>query len=568
MNLKEKVLLLLIVVLGLCFRIYGINFDQTCCQHPDERAIVMFTLPLEFPKDFEEFLSPQSPLNPRFFAYGNLPLYLLKGVSIIVGMYNPTFSTYGQMNLVGRSISVLAELATMVIIFLLARNIANSRVGLLSSFMYSISVLPIQYSHFFTSDILLTLFTTLTLFLAVKFYQKPSVKTALFLGVSFGLSLTTKISAMPLIASISFAIAADFLLIFVRTPHKLKVWLPHVPIFLKRLITEGVVIVIATLFTFMITQPYAIIDFSEFIKQNLQQFQMTHNAYVFPYTLQYVGKTPYIYEMGNLFFWGLGPIIAALSISGLILFVRRIKHSPPDKRSKMLIVVTFFIVYFAVVGNFAVGFMRYLLPVYPILAIFAAMSLHQIFKTIERTKLHFLNLVLKLAVLLFIFLWPLSFTSIYARANTRIEATEWINKNIPTGSIITTEHWDDRLPLKDSGNYNFIELNLYDQPDDEVKWKALSSKITQAEYLILASNRLYKPLQKLGECGKYKVCYPKTKDYYDKLFSGKLGFIKVAEFSSYPTVPFINLKINDEVADESFSVYDHPKVIIFKRDRL
>jgi len=87
-----------------------------------------------------------------------------------------------------------------------------------------------------------------------------------------------------------------------------------------------------------------------------------------------------------------------------------------------------------------------------------------------------------------------------------------------------------------------------------------------ADYLILASNRLYVPLQKLADCEKYKKCYPKTAQFYTDLFSGEVGFSQVAEFESYPGFKFLNLWFSDQSADESFTVYDHPKVIIFGRD--
>ena len=87
--------------------------------------------------------------------------------------------------------------------------------------------------------------------------------------------------------------------------------------------------------------------------------------------------------------------------------------------------------------------------------------------------------------------------------------------------------------------------------------------------------------------------YPITYKYYEKLFDGSLGFEKMAEFSSRPNIhlPFIKICLTpplarygivayktqecklpgisfvDDYADEMFTVYDHPKVIIFKKVR-
>lgn len=553
--MKTKIILFLIILLGVAFRVYGINFDETCCQHPDERAIVMFALPLEFPTN----------LNPHFFAYGSFPLYLLKGVSVAAGLTNPKLAEYGQINLVGRGISVVAEIITMFLIFMIARLLFSARAGLLSSFIYALSVLPVQYSHFFTSDTLLTMFTTLTLFMILRFFQHPGIKNATFVGISFGLSLATKISAAPLLIAISASLAVDFIFIFLKSPHKIKAWLPHIPAFVKKLITEGVVILVLTLAVFTFAQPYAIIDFSEFTKQNLLQSQMTHNPYIFPYTMQYVTKIPYVYESVNIFRFGLGPFASILSLGGFLLILKNFIKMQTSKKSEIVILLTFFFLYAAVVGNFAVGFMRYLLPIYPIFAILAGFFLNSILDRIKIMENKVIRTGVNLVILLLIIIWPISFISVYSRTNTRIEASDWIRKNIPKGSTLAVEHWDDRLPMTDSSGYDFAELALYEQPDNENKWNIVAGQLSQSDYIIIASNRLYVPLQKLDDCQKFIKCYPLTSRYYKDLFSEKLGFEKIKEFSSYPTVPVLGWKIIDDAADESFTVYDHPKILIFKK---
>jgi len=48
------------------------------------------------------------------------------------------------------------------------------------------------------------------------------------------------------------------------------------------------------------------------------------------------------------------------------------------------------------------------------------------------------------------------------------------------------------------------------------------------------------------------------------MFKGSLGFDLVATFEDYPTIG--PLVINDQNSEESFTFYDHPKVLIFKKD--
>jgi hypothetical protein len=292
---------------------------------------------------------------------------------------------------------------------------------------------------------------------------------------------------------------------------------------------------------------------------------MTHSIYIFPYTLQYVGKIPYLYELKNIFLWGLGPFISIFAFLGLIKIIYTFKQFPNSKKAEITILLLFFVLYFGVVGKFAVGWMRYMLPLYPLLALFAGSFLVFLFSLIK-SKPYFIQILIKSVILIMILVWPLSFISIYGKQNTRLEASDWIRSNIQVGSTLAVEHWDDRLPMQDSVGYNFQELALYEHPDSQIKWDNIRNQLSNSDYIIIASNRLYVPLQKLDDCQKFEKCYPRTSEYYKSLFSEKLGFKKIKEFSSYPTIPIFGWEINDDAADESFTVYDHPKIIIFKKE--
>ncbi|HUQ85579.1 MAG TPA: glycosyltransferase family 39 protein [Candidatus Limnocylindrales bacterium] len=561
---KDKLILVLILLLAATFRFYNINWDSGHQLHPDERAILMAVDKLKFPNNVNYFLSPQSSWNPKFFAYGSFPMYLLRVTGDSLSVLDPTLSHYPSLHLVGRVLSALADLFSVFLIYKIARKLFNTPSGLLAAFFYTISVLPIQLSHFFAVDTLLTCFTLATLYSLLRFYEKPSLTRSLMVGFLFGLALATKISAVVLILSIGLTLTADFLLIFMKSPHKIKHWLPLMPASIKRILTHGVAIVLVTFLTFAFFEPYALIDFQSFWSQTLQQSELTKNPFYFPYTLQYVGKIPYIYELKNVFFWGLGPVLGTLAFSGLIYFTFLIfKKERNSQFAKEFIIFVFFLSYLIVVGRFSVGFMRYMLPLYPLLALFAALLVYRIIVSIQSKNT---RIVVGYLFLVISVIWPLTFLNIYTRNNTRVDATFWIRQNIPVGKVIAIEHWDDGLPLAIQSNYQMLTLNLYD-PDTEMKWAQINTQLQQADYVIIASNRLYTPLLKLTDCRSLPInsCFPMTATYYKNLFAGNSPFQKVAEFTNYPNIPIFNIPINDESADESFTVYDHPKVMIFKK---
>ena len=586
-KISYKIILFFIIILALFFRLYGLNWDQGQHLHPDERMLVMVTGKIQFPATLSEFFSAESPLNPKFFPYGSFPIYLLKIFSSITAFVfqNPLLSTYSSINLTGRVLSALFDIGTVILLFKLGRKIFSPAIGVLASAFYAFCAFPIQLSHFFAVDTFLTFFVCLTLYRLIIFYEKPSLKNSFLVGIPFGFALATKVSATVLIASVGTSIAMGLILvigrrmrlffkdkkIFYSTEKKIVIFknkLYRLAKFILVNVKYLTVILFITIITFIILEPYAIIDFSTFWRQTKEQQAMTKNAYVFPYTLQYVGTTPYLYHLKNMIFWGAGiPLGLTSVISVVYLIFYLLKEFPKpgneEQEAKILILFSFFFAYFLVVGCFAVKFMRYLSPLYPIFFLFSAWFLSTLFRRSKK------RLVLSALFILFsTVLWSTAFLSIYSRPNTRTAASEWINKNIPAGSSLALEHWDDGLPTFGGEKYHLLEMPMYENDSSTLKWEKVNSNLKKANYIILASNRLYVPLQKLADCQKYKVCYPKTAQYYRDLFSGKLGFQKVAEFSSYPKLKIRNLKleINDSSADESFTVYDHPKVIIFKKN--
>ena len=130
--------------------------------------------------------------------------------------------------------------------------------------------------------------------------------------------------------------------------------------------------------------------------------------------------------------------------------------------------------------------MRYLLPIYPTMALMAAYGLVWLLDWSRRAaprirapkRLLRFPIVLAgrwvrlaaVAVVLIVVLgtafWAIAFTRIYTRPMTRIAASRWIYDNIPSGSAVSFEMWDDPLPLNIDGHiggyeYNHIQMDLY-----------------------------------------------------------------------------------------------------------
>ena len=133
---------------------------------------------------------------------------------------------------------------------------------------------------------------------------------------------------------------------------------------------------------------------------------------------------------------------------------------------------------------------------------------------------------------------------------------------ISGAQLVNESSWDDGLPLRIDGydGYGGIyvghNLELY-WNDNESKRNHIIKTLDVGDYVVISSNRQYDSITRLPRR------YPLTIAYYNALFSGELGYEMVAEFASHPNVG--SWIMPDQQAEEPFTVYDHPKVYIFKK---
>jgi hypothetical protein len=556
--LKTKIVLILIMVLAACFRLYGLDWDQGQHLHPDERFLTMVAATIKIPSNLKEYLNPQiSSMNPynvgyNFFVYGTFPLNLTKVVGVLTGN-----NEYGNIHFVGRILSAFFDIGVVFLVFKIGQKIHNEKVGLLTALLYSIMVLPIQLSHFFAVDTFLNFFIVLSFYFLIKTLDaKYLILNTTFLGVSFGLALACKISALYFLPIIGLG----FIFLFFK--HKN----------LKSFIVHGSLFLVLALITFRLAQPSAFLDTSYLIwkpnpkfTSNLKELRTWGNFDSwFPPDVYWMSRQSIFFPLKNLIFWGVGlPIGITTIVSFVFLFFRLLRKTSEYKFTNFLILI-WAVGLFVYQGLQFAKNMRYFLPIYPFLALISANFLSQAFLKLQQ-KLSF-SRYFSFALIFIYLIYPLSFMSIYAHKNTRVIASEWIYQNITPGSTIACEHWDDCLPVNlpdaNPGDYLFTEgIPLYNQESPE-KWEKVNNILQSSDYIVLSSSRLH------GSIPLFPKRYPKTKKYYEQLFDGSLGFEIVTEFSSRPCFPPTGKPwfcFNDDQAEETFTVYDHPKVTIFKK---
>ncbi len=97
---------------------------------------------------------------------------------------------------------------------------------------------------------------------------------------------------------------------------------------------------------------------------------------------------------------------------------------------------------------------------------------------------------------------------------------------------------------------------MYEE-DNAGKYEIIRQNMREGDYYVLATKRLYGALPHLPER------YPMSTRFYELLFAEQLGYELVGDFTTYPSL--FGIEINDQNADESFWVYDHPRTLIYKK---
>jgi 4-amino-4-deoxy-L-arabinose transferase-like glycosyltransferase len=576
-SFRKKMLLLLILLLGSGLRLYGVNWDDSHHLHPDERFMVLTVLNISWPDSFAGYFnietSPLSPYNNehhRSYIYGTFPLFLTKGVATLCKMH-----TYGTAHLVGRTLSALFDLGSLLLVYLIATRLFSVRAGILSSALYAVTVMHIQQSHFFTVDTFLVFWIAVTFLLLVIFLEKNQHRALLLsslIGAGFGCALACKASAFLFMVIILSALVIKAALTYRR-----GAWYQTA----LSLAGNTLVFVLFSYCTYRLIQPYAFASSNWFDLTPQPYFwnvleaqrQAIAGKAMFPSQWQWVNTAPVFFPLKNILLWGLGLPLGCAALLGMGLFLAssiqmlaRRKRVPRMEAvsAPALLALIWIVIAFAYGGTPFVKSMRYLLPAAPFLLLFAAYACEAFL-----TRFHGLSRAVSIIVFGLTALWALAYVTIYARDTTRVAASQWIYRNVPEGSVLANEAWDDPLPLRLADDFfkqeqmeyrpfeSFL-MHVYN-PDSGEKVKNLCDDLGRADYLILSSPRAR------ATVGRLPVYFPVMTRYYNMLESGGLGFDEVYAGTSYPRL--FGREINDSAAEESFWVYDHPPVRIYRKAR-
>ena len=588
-----SLLLFLIVCFSLLLRLNGINWDGGNFFHPDERSILMrvdcmYRVLAELPgylsclkespgqhsgiPSLIIFLDPvKSPLNPHWFPLGGFILYLL--LAIRVGLSPFITIDLESLSIMGRLLGSLADTGSVILIFILAKYLFGKNWGLLAATLLGLSVIHVQLAHFYRPEPFLVLFLLASFWQIFALANNLRYRNTLLLGGFIGLAFATKITVLPILLPVFMLYIYHYInskstqIGFTRNKNQ----------GLKDIICHGGIFFGVTASIFVLWNPYAVLSFGEFLDWLSREGEIVRTAGLVPYTTQYLGTSPFLYQIRQVTIWGLGLPLGILCWIGIVVAIIRNIEKPKLLQILMLL---WFIPFFLIIGFFETKFLRYMFPLIPFLILFGVGFMRDSYYWLRGKSFNKVVVIggIFICVLVPAIAYSLSFQAIYRTSHPAVQASEWINRNVSHGTVIITDnHWDEGIP--NLAQYDVRQFPAYEQ-DSLEKIEKLSTDLSQAQHLFFYSNRTY------GSIMKAQERYPLTSNYYQLLMDGHLGYKLTEAFTAYPEL--MNLVIVNDTftsaglsfpegsvgvqgkhqlnlgfADENVTNYDHPLVMIF-----
>lgn len=436
--------------------IFGQGFPY--CFYPDETNAIQRALRF----------GAEHTANPGWFNKPALAYYLwfaAYGCFYVVGRLFGTFGSPEQFGIwafdrvapfliIGRLVSTIFGVATVWLTYLLGKSLKDRVLGLVAALALTLTYAHVVTGQWVKEDVPCGFFHTAATLLLVSAIRKARVKDTIWAGILGGLGMATKYYSVALFLPAAFA-------------HLLPV--PSVGGRMRRRIALAALFVVAFGAGFFIGSPYNFLvpDFwQQHVKPAIWRIEkLISTGGVFgAISLAQAPRTQFV-DTGGLSFldasWalveslympeGLGLVFFVLAaLGGVIALVRR------RRLDVFMLVAVVGQALFIALTNRQPSEQRHLVVLYPLLAVWVAESVLLMAGMVRKRLGRFSPAGLGCALLLFFSAVPTSGPSVARmladrslepiRGDTRLAAIQWLEANLPNGSVIMNDH--EVLPLR------------------------------------------------------------------------------------------------------------------------
>lgn len=561
----------LATLLGAAFRFYRLDWGAPYFHfHMDEHYVFMGAELLRRNPD-------EAAMSGKFFMYSPGPMYAVNYLRSAwewwAGAPLDLTTQRDQVTymVLGRAFSAALGTLTIPAVYAVAARAAGRAAGVTAAFLIAFSVLHVRESHFFTVDASLSFFSVVSWLFLVRTVQQNGWPSTIGSGIALGFAALSKYTAVYLGPLIALAE-----LLSPRSPRRLQpisAWIRPV---LQTIVAGAVGIA-----TFLLLDPLVLRHWDKF-RQDIRD-QVTTPLLGVSQPIFFAHFTnvdsPRLYWLTNLLWWGLGPVfeIAALAALAWLVAVRR------DRVAYMLAAIP--LGFWLAAGQSVAPFMRYAVPLAPALSIVVGVAAAG---WLQHPRFRRPAMALVAVILASTAFWAGAYSNIYRSEDARVAAARWIVRNLPHEANVLVEPTHNTPPM---GSYR-TNVDFY---GDHVIWGAFNHPRGEAErhdYYRLYALDVYRYLYNSDLTDQdrrdyitrrlslvdwivmddtyvqwYDALpaeeYGVVKEYYRELFEGRLGFELVETFKVYPSL--FGVTINDDRAELTFRLFDHPRIFIFRR---
>ena len=429
-------LLALILVLALVLRLKGIGYG----------------LPFSFVNADESTVVPKAVaaarghLNPGFFFYPSFYFYLAGALYVLAA---PFWWLLGKGDLLSltsfvvdptpyfllaRLLSVAAGTASVWLVWRLGRVAFGTAAGLLAALLLAVAPLHVAYSHMAVTDVTAVALSLLALVLLQQAAQGRAARWLVLGALAAGLATSTKYNlgllVLPATVAAIYACREEVARRAAAGGRAALLW--------ARVLVLRVYV--PMLVAFVVASPFVVLDAPHFLRDFRRQSQIMDRGWL---GFEHVGNGFWYNVTPNLT-GAVGVVLVVLAAAGLVWAFWR--HTRLD-----LMVAPYVVVYFGYIGTWKELADRYLLVIVPLLILLAVRLVVELalqWPRARRFALPAAALVLAVA-----FVPPLASSVAFDRtlsgADTREIAREWIQRNIPEGSLIAVENYGPPLVRED-----------------------------------------------------------------------------------------------------------------------
>jgi hypothetical protein len=440
--------LFFIVILGIVLRIPSVfnglpNFIQI-----DEGLVNTIILDLHI-----------NDLNPHDFVYPGLIYYILLPVFIFFKLFIfphviniSNLGPFYSYVLIGRVFIAIFGVTNILLIYVIGKKLFDSYTGLIAALFLAIDPMNIVWSFILKPDMLMSALVLTAFLFICKLYTSTGEKNNyILIGLFIGLAAAAKYNAILVIV--------PFLWVHFLVLRK-KADFINKNFFLT---------LVCICLIFFIFNPFILLDFSNFLKNIRSELQTAMGGFYLNPITNRQGWFNYPIVLGNI----LGAGILILSICGFISSIWR--HTKKD-----ILILSFPLVYYIIMGAFRNNPAHYLLPVIPFILLLAAQFLRSLIQVINQSKLVEEIRYGIIALIILSFISPTIYSSVYYlrwinQKDTRILVKDWMQGSVYPGSRLLIDGFGEEFSfvfLKAKTPYN-IEVIRWDK---KIDYQALLNK--------------------------------------------------------------------------------------------